>query len=80
MARLIALVLMIVGIYLGVSIYARGANEAVPDAAAIEDGSGVQAQSEPWTPGEAAPSAITSRVRERVTSAIEDGARRHSGE
>ena len=78
MARLIGLVLMILGIYLGVSSYTGGADDgSADDAATAADG---WASSDVDDRGQAAPRAVTSRVRDRVTSAVEEGARRHSGE
>lgn len=85
------IVLMVLGVYLGLSIYTEGVDgflgrwlgseKATPDAAALEaDESYAQPSSEPQAAGQAAPSAITSRVRERVSSAMEEGTHRYSGE
>jgi len=89
MARLIGLVLMILGIYLGVSIYTDGTDALLgrlsgSEEAASRDSVAAEALDDPAASeqlsGRAAPSAITSRVRDRVTSALEEGAHRDSGE
>jgi hypothetical protein len=92
MARLVGLVLLVLGIFLGVSLYTKGAQEtlsrAVGDDDALEETAAFadpedgaeEAEAPPRQAGRAAPSAITSRVRERVSGAIADGARRHGGE
>ncbi len=90
MKRLVGWLLMIAGIWLGLSIYGKGVDRTLagllgsePAAPTIE----AEAQ-ESATPnreraagsGRAAPSAITSRVRERVNGAIAEGTRRHGGD
>ncbi len=77
MARVFALVLMLIGIYLGVVIYTGGAEPAAP-----AEGEVVREEAAPSgsSGGPASPTAVTSRVRERVTGYVEDGARRHTGE
>ncbi len=90
MARLIGLLLMIAGIFLGISIYTEGTertfagllgSDGAEPQVEEEARAGVAPEGErPRPSGRAAPSAITSRVRERVTDAISEGTRRHGGE
>ncbi len=56
--------------------------DAEPDEtdAASAEAAAAQPQRAHRAAGQAAPSAITSRVRERVNGAIAEGARRHGGE
>jgi hypothetical protein len=90
MARLVGFILLVLGVWLGASIYTEGSQRVLGDLLGWEsetpssqDAGGVSALPErgaPQAPGQAAPTAITSRVRERVTSAVAEGARRHGGE
>jgi hypothetical protein len=89
MARLVGFILLVVGVWLGASIYTRGSQRVLGDLLGWESetpsseeaaaGSALPERDEP-APGQAAPTAITSRVRERVTNAVAEGARRHGGE
>jgi hypothetical protein len=90
MARLVGLLLLIAGIWLGISIYTEGTERTLgrllesedalpaPEEEAFE--SVAPERQRASSGGRAAPSAVTSRVRERVTGAIAEGARRHGGE
>jgi hypothetical protein len=89
MARVFGLLLMIAGIWLGLTIYTEGTEHTLGrlwgsgDEQAAEEGdleSAAPERDRPRNAGQAAPSAITSRVRERVTNAVAEGARRHGGE
>jgi hypothetical protein len=90
MARLVGFILLVVGVWLGASIYAEGSDSVLADllswggeAPGSEQTVGDAALPErepPRAPGQAAPTAITSRVRERVSNAVVEGARRHGGE
>ncbi|HEU4430214.1 MAG TPA: hypothetical protein VFT98_15750 [Myxococcota bacterium] len=79
MARVFGLLLMILGIYCGLKIYLGELDRASRDVAVEEAAAAMEPESES-VPGRGAPSAVTSRVRERVTDAVAEGARRHSGE
>lgn len=93
MARLVGFVLLVLGVYLGASIATQGVDATLAPllgredaaAAAGADETAAEATAPPTQrarrpAGQAAPSAITSRVRERVTGAIAEGTRRHGGE
>jgi hypothetical protein len=90
MARLVGFILLVVGVWLGASIYADGSERVLGDLLGWEsetpsspESSGDSALPErdaPPASGQAAPTAITSRVRDRVTNAVAEGARRHGGE
>jgi hypothetical protein len=79
MARIFGLLLMLAAIYCGLKIYLGELDRASSDVAVAEAGAAAEPEREP-IPGRAAPSAVTSRVRERVTDAIAEGARRHTGD
>ena len=79
MARLIAVVLMLVAIYVGLTVYTEGADRALGGlfaGAAPELSDAAATDTEEWSPGEpAAPSArvpITQRVREKAQGAVDD--------
>jgi len=91
MARLVGFILLVVGVWLGASIYTGGSQRVLGDllgwvseTRSSDDAEGFSALPErdaTQAPvGQAAPTAITSRVRERVTNAVAEGARRHGGE
>jgi len=80
MARIVGLLLMLVAIYCGVKIYVGEVDRASSDIAIQEAAGEEETAPRQRASGRAAPTAITSRVRERVTNAVAEGARRHSGE
>jgi hypothetical protein len=84
MARIAGLLLMLVAIYYGAKIYMGELDRASSDVAVQEASANAESELDPGERppggGRAAPSAVTSRVRERVTDAITEGARRHTGE
>ena len=78
MARLIAVVLMLVGIYVGLTVYTEGSDRAFGGllAGATSEASDAAAtDTDEWSPEEpAAPSArvpITQRVREKAQGAVD---------
>jgi hypothetical protein len=89
MARLVGFILLVLGVWLGASIYSEGTDRVLDDLLGREGetpssdeaarDSALREREAPRTPGQAAPTAITSRVRERVTDAVAEGARRHGG-
>ncbi len=89
MGRVFGLLLIVLGIYLGVTVYEKGVDAAFggvfarsrPETApgAATDAAG-DAPTSARRPGTVSPGAVTQRVRQRVTGAIQEGARRHSGE
>jgi hypothetical protein len=89
MGRLFGLLLIVLGIYLGITVYEKGVDavfggvfagsRASAPPALDSDGAGAPAPTA-RRPGTVSPSAITQRVRQRVTEDIQQGARRHSGE
>jgi len=79
MARIFGLLLMLAAIYLGLKVYLGELERASSDVAVEEAAADLEPEAES-VPERAAPSAITSRVRERVTDAVAEGARRHSAE
>jgi hypothetical protein len=90
MARLIGFILLVVGVWLGASIYTKGSQQVLgellggesetPSSQQTASDSAPPERDASPAPGQAAPTAITSRVRERVTNAVAEGARRHGGE
>jgi hypothetical protein len=89
LARIFGLLLIVLGIYLGLTVYeqgvdgalgglfARGRASEAPAASPVADDA---APAESRRAGSPSPGAITQRVRQRVTEAVQQGARRHSGE
>jgi hypothetical protein len=80
MARLVGFILMLVAIYLGVVVYTEGTDRAFGGLFASAEEAPVEAEEGPAAtaiederaPGTPAPSAITSRVRDRVQSAVDE--------
>jgi hypothetical protein len=78
MARIVGIVLMLLGIWYGLSVYQ---GEAAGDATAAASAEEAASAAEPTSAsGQATPSAVTSRVRERVNAAIAEGYERHTSE
>jgi hypothetical protein len=88
LARIFGLLLIVAGIYLGVTVYQEGVDGAFggvfarsgASAPAEAGGDSGDAAPAPRRPGTVSPGAVTQRVRERVTRAVQEGARRRAGE
>jgi hypothetical protein len=90
MARLVGFILLVVGVWLGASIYSEGSESVLggrlgwksetPSSEETASDSALTEREMPRAPGQAAPTAVTSRVRERVTAAVAEGTSRHGGE
>jgi hypothetical protein len=87
MAKVFGLLLIVLGIYLGITVYEEGVDAAfggvfgrseapVAEETAPDDEGRPPAEPRPG----ARPGAVTQRVRERVNAAVQEGVRRHTGE
>ena len=82
MQRVFGLLLILAAIYLGVTIYTKDAERAQPALAGSENAENERAAPEPESaraPGTASPSAITSRVRDRVQGLVDERSDRIDG-
>ena len=79
MARIVGIVLMLAAIWYGVSVYNGEMAEAPAEPTVTGTSERAFGEPPPAT-GRAAPTAVTSRVRERVSSAVAEGTSRHTGE
>ena len=80
MGKVFGLILMVVAIYIGLTYYTAGMEEASPEepVAIAEQPARAAAPSGNASSSRRPP--ITQRVRTRVQSAVDDGARRHGGD
>ena len=88
MGKVFGLILMVVAIYVGLTYYTEGMDEATPGepaaianepARAAAPSGNASSSRRPSIAGSRRPP-ITQRVRTRVQSAVDEGARRHAGD
>jgi hypothetical protein len=82
MAKLVGLILMIVGIYLGLVVYGEGMGSPREESDAREQATAqaLDAALGEAAAGASAPAPVTTRVRDRVQGTMDDRARRIAGE